>query len=203
MVARLTMAGVMGLMVTAIALSTVRSGSHYIGVPQYVTRKQFQRIEAAIEKYRKKTHSLPRSLAQLKVLKDAPVNVENDGIIRDSWRRPFRYLLQGDRYRITSYGRDGKPGGVGLDCDLSNLNPKPPESVPTFTQLLFHPLSHLMVVTSFVSGALAFLLTLSVVRPQDLSRQSVAGLAFKLAITFVGAAFAAMLITMLHVPSGH
>jgi hypothetical protein len=153
---RLTIAGVVGLLVTAVALSTVRSGAYYIGHPQYFTRKRIKNIETAIAQYRQKTHSLPRSLKQLLTLPDAQFPIEPDGTVRDYWNHAFVYSLQGNSYHLVSYGRDGKPEGIGLDCDLSNTNPDPPEAEPTFLQLLFHPLSQGMVVTSLICGALTF-----------------------------------------------
>jgi general secretion pathway protein G len=46
-----------------------------------------------------------------------------DQIPRDEWGNPFRYQSpgpNGEAYLITSYGADGRPGGMGNDADLSS-----------------------------------------------------------------------------------
>src|SRR5688500_14756199 len=97
---RLTIAGVTGLIVAAIALSSgVSGGAYYVGMPQYFTGRRMEHIDKAIKLYQQKTKSLPRSLSQLKDLKDSPVYVGDDGTVRDYWGHPFIYSLQGNRYR--------------------------------------------------------------------------------------------------------
>jgi hypothetical protein len=113
------------------------------------------------------------------------------------------YTLRGNDYLIVSYGRDGKLGGVGLDCDLSNVNLRPAESQLPFLQVLFHPLAQGMVWMSILSGVMAGLLAFSIVKPAEMNRQGSAGLAAKLVVTVAATLFMAVIITMLHVPSGH
>ncbi len=36
----------------------------------------------------------------------------------DGWGGPFQYRVTGDSYELFSYGRDGLPGGSGLDADV-------------------------------------------------------------------------------------
>ena len=36
----------------------------------------------------------------------------------DPWGHPYTYTLDGNAFTITSLGRDGKPGGTGVDADL-------------------------------------------------------------------------------------
>jgi general secretion pathway protein G len=41
---------------------------------------------------------------------------------KDPWNNPYQYVSPGPNgrdYEITSYGRDGKPGGEGYDADIS------------------------------------------------------------------------------------
>lgn len=37
----------------------------------------------------------------------------------DPWGNPYTYSTDGSSYTITSLGRDGKPGGEGVDADIS------------------------------------------------------------------------------------
>ena len=48
------------------------------------------------------------------------------GWLLDWWGQPLHYWTDGTHYRITSCGYDGKPGGVGLDYDLTS------EDLPTY-----------------------------------------------------------------------
>ncbi|MEI9928414.1 MAG: type II secretion system major pseudopilin GspG [Sphingomonas sp.] len=36
----------------------------------------------------------------------------------DPWGRPYVYTVEGGSYTITSLGKDGKPGGQGVDADI-------------------------------------------------------------------------------------
>lgn len=44
---------------------------------------------------------------------------------RDPWGNPYQYLNPGNNGEIDVYslGRDGQPGGEGLDADIGNWNP--------------------------------------------------------------------------------
>lgn len=81
----------------------------------------------------------------------------------DGWGRPYRYeAADGDsegRRRVTSLGRDGRPGGVGLDADLSTSDLIPERSRITLWQFLFELDSRELWAAALVSGALAGLLT--------------------------------------------
>lgn len=44
------------------------------------------------------------------------------GDLKDPWGHPFGYMMPGQhgQYDIVFYGRDGKPGGEGVDADYGN-----------------------------------------------------------------------------------
>jgi general secretion pathway protein G len=44
------------------------------------------------------------------------------GDLKDPWGHPFGYTMPGQhgQYDIVFYGRDGKPGGQGVDADYGN-----------------------------------------------------------------------------------
>ena len=79
---------------------------------------------------------------------------EKQGQLLDSWNQPFEYSIQNNNYVLTSFGRDGKPGGIGLDCDLTNLQPKPPQSQLTLSQFASLPTAHYVRNPSLVIGLL-------------------------------------------------
>ncbi|GHG74748.1 type II secretion system protein GspG [Comamonas sp. JC664] len=43
-----------------------------------------------------------------------------DRVPEDPWGHPYVYWMNGDKGAVVSYGADGKPGGSGLDADLSS-----------------------------------------------------------------------------------
>jgi general secretion pathway protein G len=61
-------------------------------------------------KYPDTSHGL-NILVQEKMLDKAP---------KDAWSNDFVYLNEGGKYKVISYGRDGAPGGDGVDGDISN-----------------------------------------------------------------------------------
>jgi general secretion pathway protein G len=200
---RFAIAALTGIVIIGICLNvTWNDAGVYIQFPQMFTRRTLKYTALAVEEYRQKKGTLPRSLSQLNGMSDAPI-IQDNGVIWDSWRHPLIYKVHKDNFTLMSYGRDGKPGGIGLDCDLSSANPKPATAALPFLQVIFHPLARGMVWTSVISGVLTFLLIFSVVTPIDLSQQRWRELAFKLLFTLIATYFVAVFITMLHVPSGH
>jgi hypothetical protein len=72
------------------------------------------------------------------------------GVWDDAWGRPLEIEVE----RVVSYGRDGKPGGRGLDCDLSTDDPTPAAAVVGFTVAL----NSFSGEAGLATGFLAFLL---------------------------------------------
>jgi hypothetical protein len=89
-------------------------------------------LHSAIEQYSKEHGRYPDSL------KDAVPTNSALADRSDPWERPYQYAKTDKGYRLFSLGRDGKPGGVGLDADFDLPNPPRPYDVPVpFTQFLF------------------------------------------------------------------
>jgi general secretion pathway protein G len=74
-------------------------------------------IESALQLYYAHKGTYPdaraglQSLVETKILPTIP---------KDPWGREYLYALNGSMPRITCLGRDGQPGGDGIDADLSN-----------------------------------------------------------------------------------
>ena len=49
-----------------------------------------------------------------------------DGMPNDPWNNPYLYLNPGNNGEIDIYtlGRDGRPGGEGIDADIGNWDPQ-------------------------------------------------------------------------------
>jgi general secretion pathway protein G len=50
-----------------------------------------------------------------------------DRLPSDPWDRPYQYLSPGQHgdFDVYTLGRDGRPGGEGLDADIGNWDPDP------------------------------------------------------------------------------
>lgn len=55
---------------------------------------------------------------------DPPANNWNgpylDKLPKDGWEHPLQYVNQGGKIEVYSLGRDGKPGGEGMDANVQN-----------------------------------------------------------------------------------
>jgi hypothetical protein len=179
------------------------------------------RVAAAIEDYRRGKHALPKALDEL-----PSVNVRSnaDGQYIDWWRRPLQYRVVGDRYRVASLGRDGKPGGTGLDYDLSSddlgatggaqsgARQLPRQARPTFAQFMrdqgesprYHGSGSMMFAAGILTGIAAFLLGLGEVYTATPAQGGLRSRLSRLIVTLLGALLiAVMYVIPLHLPSGH
>jgi len=196
-------------------------GSHIVRYRGERTLRAIQGVHNAIEAYRQQAGKLPESLVNLQPSGDGFFRTDDAGVPVDGWRRQLHYSVDADACRVTSYGRDGKPGGVGLDYDLSTANlsaspaalhgedawPALPErALPTFEQFVSDRgefgaagSGSMMFVTSIVTGAAAF-----VVAFIAMMRSRTAGsLIVSLVVTTGGALLIGILLTSLHAPTGH
>jgi hypothetical protein len=121
----------------------------------------------------------------------------------DSWKHPFIFSKEGTNCLIISYGRDGRPGGQGLDYDLTSHNPHAEEASPTFSQFFGCEEMRGMIDWSFICGGLAAILSFATVRIPNLDGRGVIRLGFRLLATLIGAIFVTLTITAVHFPSGH
>ena len=56
--------------------------------------------------------TLPESLDQL------PTIDEYDNRVTDGWGQPILWRVEGEQVTLSSFGRDGRPGGAGDDADM-------------------------------------------------------------------------------------
>jgi len=155
---------------------------------QSLTQHDLRHYDETIIAYTKKFGCPPRRLSDL---------YEQE--ILDGWQRPFLYWSDGTNYLITSYGRDGKPGGVGLDSDLTNRDRQPPGSLPTFPQFVRDCPSGGILSTCVICGILTFLCGLFTIREPT----GVMNMAFKIVTTLAIALLVASFMAILHIPTGH
>jgi len=100
-----------------------------------ITRVQqdLRGIENALKFYRLDNFAYPTSEQGLQALvtKPADPNIRNwkpggylDRLPKDPWGNEYQYLSPGQNGEIDifTYGRDGRPGGEGIDADIGNWN---------------------------------------------------------------------------------
>ncbi|HEY1789267.1 MAG TPA: type II secretion system protein GspG [Verrucomicrobiae bacterium] len=168
---------------------------------QWRTRQELESISNAIAMYGQEFGTAPASLEQLATNGNGGSFWASYG--RDCWGNPLVFYWNGTNSVVMSYGRDGMPGGVGEDCDLTTQSPSPKEALPTFQQFLKNQWCRGMVVSSYVCGGLAALLSLLTVRIPNLRTTGIIILLLSLAATILGTLWTATVITALHYPSGH
>jgi general secretion pathway protein G len=80
-------------------------------------------LEAAMRLCHHKHGRIPELSGGFKALVDAGCL---DGVPRDPWDNDYVYRKQDGTSVILSYGKDGEPGGTGIDADISRtLQPLP------------------------------------------------------------------------------
>ena len=80
-------------------------------------------IEGALKLYYAKKGNFPDTATGLKALVDQQIL---DKVPQDPWNHDYIYVLERGKPIITSYGRDGVPGGEGPDADISNRTDQKP-----------------------------------------------------------------------------
>ena len=86
-------------------------------------------LESALNLYRLDNHNYPTTDQGLEALVQKPADAPSwkeggyvDRLPKDPWGRPYMYLNPGTHGEIDiyTYGRDGQPGGEGVDADIGN-----------------------------------------------------------------------------------
>lgn len=92
-----------------------------------VARAQLDAFDKALDQYRLDVGRYPSGGEGLAALNQAPAGVSRwrgpylkKAIPSDPWGHAYQYRSLGvDSYELVSFGRDGRPGGVAEDADLS------------------------------------------------------------------------------------
>ncbi|WBY09404.1 type II secretion system major pseudopilin GspG [Sphingomonas sp. 7/4-4] len=92
------------------------------------TKSNVTSINAALKMYRLDNGTYPTTEQGLKALVERPTAAPVPGSWAqggylsapplDAWQKPYEYQSDGMSFTIRSFGRDGKPGGEGVDADI-------------------------------------------------------------------------------------
>jgi hypothetical protein len=202
---RFVIAGTAGITVALIAAVAVWlniDSQMNVSSNKWSTQRTLWSLGEALHDYQNKNKSLPETLGDLRRLDTYHVWFDREQDLLDGWQRPFEYTTDGTNYTVTSYGRDGERGGVGLDCDLTDITAYSAPSAPTFAQLLFDCYPGI-VGTCALSGLLTFVLSWLIARPTELTREKFIFLGARVAMTVIGAIIVGFFLALFHIPTGH
>lgn len=92
------------------------------------TKGNISSIEGALKMYRLDNGDYPTTEQGLKALVEksttppVPSSFPQGGYLSapplDAWGKPYEYKSEGGAFTIKSLGKDGKPGGEGIDADV-------------------------------------------------------------------------------------
>lgn len=96
---------------------------------------EISNISSALKFYRLDNFTYPSTEQGLQALVTKPndPNIKNwkpggylERLPQDPWGNPYQYLYPGNNGEVDVYtlGRDGRPGGEGLDADIGNWDPE-------------------------------------------------------------------------------
>jgi type II secretory pathway pseudopilin PulG len=173
---------------------------------EHATRQYLTQLTEEIERHRAAKGRLPDSLAELEVVRKGETRLDDAGQAADAWGNPYRYRVEGDNYSLYSFGRDGRPGGVGLDADVYPWEVGQTLQPPTLWQFAFEMQTGGIVASCALAGILAGLVWFQTLEePTDVGRSWTRFLTAvgAMAVTLVVSVFAALFISAVHLPSGH
>ena len=162
---------------------------------------RFSSIERSLYDYHESHGSYPESLADPSF--EFPYGNDSD-VLKDLWNKPIQYTVESDGFRLSSFGRDGVPGGIGLDSDWSYDSPdaEPDQSPFRDKPDVRLPLGQFLIDTPATFGilfpGLLFYLMLghNVRSASEESLKSQRGiLVTAIAVTVIGAAICTFLAT--------
>lgn len=122
----------------------------------------------------------------------------------DGWQRPFVYSAHDDGFELYSLGRDGRPGGIGLDADLYSDHRRDVAARLPFRQF-FHDTptggNRVFCMLIAVIAAVQYL-SMTFSERDTASANPRQGIVLA-TLVIVSATVLAFLVTPFHIPSGH
>ena len=167
---------------------------------QAYTLHHLEALRDVLDRHRQEVGRYPERLDELRWpppepgQPDRPVAPEE---LMDLWKQPYQYWVDGGGYTLFSLGRDGRPGGIGLDADL--YGPGMQDCRPTLRQFVFEAPSGGILLTCGLAGGCTFLLGLQ----QGVGKPVRWPSLVKFGLTAVACVVTAVVMSILHIPTGH
>ncbi|MGV6821014.1 MAG: type II secretion system major pseudopilin GspG [Parvularcula sp.] len=122
---------ILGVLSTIVAVNVLPAGDK---ARRQAAKTQVDALDAALRQYQLDMGSFPTTDEGLTALVEAPTNhrrldryreggyLAKPTLPEDPWGNPYHYQFPGEFgvFDVYSLGRDGKPGGNGLDADVGN-----------------------------------------------------------------------------------
>ncbi len=166
-------------------------------------------IHSALLEFEKANGEYPESLEELAGLElEYGIFPSDDPyVLRDGWAHPLCYVKTNGEFVLNSFGRDGKPGGVGLDADIYLGKPAGSETRLPLSQFLFQTpgsgvLFRVALFASVLAGATWYVST----NLQQAQRLSGTRLLTSFTVVIASAVVIAVLLAVFYVlasQSGH
>jgi hypothetical protein len=135
--------------------------------------------------------------------RDVMLDRDEDGQAVDGWGKPIHYEVEDGSYRLYSLGRDDLPGGTGEDADLYARHVDAANESFTLWEFTTCSGTKGIQLCCLLAGVLSFPFCLLGVRRGVANRVSPAKVLVAHGVTAVFAFLAAIVISVIHLPSGH
>jgi hypothetical protein len=200
----------LGLLVFIIALATVwlnLRGRFQLMREGAMTMSAIRQVQEAIAAYEQNNNQLPKNLGELAAI-GYELNTDAKGVVVDAWQQPLQYWTDGKHYRVTSFGHDGKTGGVGIDLDLTSDDVSTQKDItlstrPTFGQFYkVMPTTRNTVWASVIAGIFAFILSMVLSRRRTGRQTSLENIVIEIVAVAVISILVAGFSALLFIPKG-
>jgi len=167
-------------------------------------------LQQRIDEFRKEHGDLPEDLTDIPELHGLWNNP--DGPPVDEWEHPIQYRSDGTSFDLYSHGRDGQPGGIGLDADIFHDGRNREHTLATFAQYFGETDQSevdrggfFMAMAGLIAGCMIAFITFGSLNDLDTSERALKPAyftAYAVAIVCIASLVGAFLLP-LHIPSGH
>lgn len=177
---RLAWSAIVALLIGIIALAAGWTGAEQafnLRGPPSETAYCLECLHNAIVAYQGSEGGYPRQLDDLSTWLDTRPALNpgfaSDGTCHDGWDHPIAYVGGPTSFQATSFGRDGRPGGDGLDADTTIdviHGPRPADTKLTLSQFLEKGRCRILLIWAAISALVAGVLCFAGTRRADPAR---------------------------------
>lgn len=185
-------------------------GDWYVFPERFRTAKYLAEATGAIKVFQEENKTLPDSLPEAFSVVDNHPFMRNEKYSnhKDGWGNPIQYQKQGDEFEVWSLGMDGEVGGTGLNADVYPDSRNADISQPTFQQFFRegNGMQGIVDEGAWFSLVVAVLLFVALNRSVDPNWYRAAQVCYSIfvcIVVFISALVLGVILTPLHIPSGH